>query len=111
MRVLRSTLLAVAYYLDAEDWSGAFPSMSTLAARAEESVSTARRAVRAPESIGVLVTEIGGGRRSNRYRIVRPAAPASGSTAAPKPASETPAEDRGAWSAPGAGWLNCAFAG
>ncbi|WP_157475772.1 helix-turn-helix domain-containing protein [Parafrankia sp. EUN1f] len=96
VRVLRSTLLAVAYYLDAEDWSGAFPSMPTLAARAEESVSTARRAVRALETIGVLVTEIGGGRRSNRYRIVRPAATAAESTAGPKSAPETPAEDRGA---------------
>ncbi|MCK9926699.1 helix-turn-helix domain-containing protein [Frankia sp. Mgl5] len=64
VRVLRSVLLAIAYYLDAADWSGAFPSMPTLAARAEVSVSTARRAVRALESAGVLVTELGGGRRS-----------------------------------------------
>ncbi|MCK9925857.1 helix-turn-helix domain-containing protein [Frankia sp. Mgl5] len=103
VRVLRSVLLAIAYYLDAVDWSGAFPSMSTLAARAEVSVSTARRAVRALEAAGVLATERGGGRRSNRYRLVRPPAPAAaaagsvaGSTAAPMSGPQPPVEDRGA---------------
>jgi len=70
-RVLRAVLLAVANYLDPTDWAGAFPSMATLPDRAEVSVSTARRAVRALETIGILVVEIGGGRRSNRYRLVR----------------------------------------
>ncbi|CUU60299.1 Helix-turn-helix domain-containing protein [Parafrankia irregularis] len=95
VRVLRSTLLAIAYYLDAEDWSGAFPSMPTLAARAEVSESTARRAVRALEAIGILATERGGGRRSNRYRIVCP--PGSVEEAEPAPMSseaETSVQDR-----------------
>ncbi|MEX5636825.1 helix-turn-helix domain-containing protein [Parafrankia sp. FMc2] len=97
VRVLRSTLLGIAYYLDATDWSGAFPSMATLAARAEVSVSTARRAVRALEMAGILATERGGGRRSNRYRIVRPSVPETGSTTAPKPVPEPSVEDRAAW--------------
>ncbi|WP_206779336.1 helix-turn-helix domain-containing protein, partial [Frankia sp. EI5c] len=54
--MLRATLLGIAYYRHAEDWSGAFPAMSTLAARAEVSVSTARRAVRGLEMAGVLAT-------------------------------------------------------
>ncbi len=72
VRTMRSVLLAVARYLDAATWAGAFPSMATLAARAEVSVTTARRAVRALEAAGVLATDVGGGRRSSRYRIVRP---------------------------------------
>ncbi|WP_407673620.1 hypothetical protein [Parafrankia colletiae] len=68
--------------------------MSTLAARAEVSESTARRAVRALEMAGVLATERGGGRRSNRYRLVRPPAPAS--TASLESGPEAPVEDRAA---------------
>lgn len=79
-RTMRAVLLAVAYYLDAGTWSGAFPSMATLAARAEVSVTTARRAVRALEAAGVLVTELGGGRKSSRYRIVPPAGVGTGLT-------------------------------
>ncbi|SQE00831.1 conserved hypothetical protein [Parafrankia sp. Ea1.12] len=52
------------YYLDAADWSGAFPSMPTLAARAEVSVSTARRAVRGARP--------GGGRRPGHRARWRP---------------------------------------
>ncbi|WP_261554207.1 helix-turn-helix domain-containing protein [Frankia tisae] len=58
--------------VDAVTWAGSFPSMETIATRAECSVSTARRAVRALESLGLLVTERGGGRLSNRYRLARP---------------------------------------
>ncbi len=71
-RVLRSVLAAVVRNVDAVTWAGSFPSMETIAARAECSVSTARRAVRALESLGLLVTERGGGRLSNRYQLVRP---------------------------------------
>ncbi|KLL10820.1 MULTISPECIES: helix-turn-helix domain-containing protein [Protofrankia] len=72
VRSLRAVLVALVAFLDAETWSGAFPSMATLAARAECSDRTARRAVRALEAAGVLAVELGGGRRSNRYRLIRP---------------------------------------
>lgn len=89
VRALRSVLLAIAYYLDAADWSGAFPSMATIAGRAECSVSTARRAVRALEAAGVLAVELGGGRRSNRYRIVRPAQASPVADRAPRSSGPT----------------------
>jgi hypothetical protein len=88
-RTLRAVLLAITHYCDAEDWSGAFPAMPTIAERAAMSVATARRAVRALETLGVLVTERGGGRRSNRYRIVRPAAPSR--PVAPRRSRRSPA--------------------
>ncbi len=88
-RVLRAVLLAVAYYLDAATWSGAFPSMATLAERAEVSVSTARRAVRALEAAGVLAVEVGGGRRSNRYALRRPEPAAPVEDRAPRSAGPT----------------------
>lgn len=61
VRVLRSVLLAIAYYLDADDWSGAFPFVATIAGRAECSVSSARRAVRALEAAGVLAASSSAG--------------------------------------------------
>lgn len=72
-RTMRAVLLAIVRNVDASTWEGSFPAMATIADRAEVSVSTARRAVRALEISGVLVTEIGGGRRSSRYKLVRPA--------------------------------------
>lgn len=71
-RILRTVLAAIVHNISAVTWEGSFPSMATIAERAECSVSTARRAVRALEAAGILVTEAGGGRKSNRYRLVRP---------------------------------------
>lgn len=71
-RILRDVLAAVVRNIDAITWEGSWPSMATIADRAECSVSSARRAVRGLESLGILVTVIGGGRKSNDYRLVRP---------------------------------------
>ncbi len=49
---------------------------------------TARRALRALEAAGVIATELGGGRKSSRYRLVRPAA-----AAGPGPVARQPGQD------------------
>ncbi|WP_035920417.1 helix-turn-helix domain-containing protein [Frankia sp. QA3] len=95
VRATRAVLVALVAYIDAGSWSGAFPSLPTLAGRAECSVRTARRALRALEAAGVLVTELGGGRRSNRYRLVRPVAVEDEAPdAAPSAAGQPGQDDR-----------------
>jgi hypothetical protein len=62
-------------FCDRDTLAGARPSVATLAERTEVSTRTARRARRALrvlEASAVIVTELGGGRRSSRYRIVQP---------------------------------------
>ncbi|WP_161849095.1 helix-turn-helix domain-containing protein [Frankia sp. ACN1ag] len=74
VRACRAVLVALVVFVDRDSWSGAWPAVATLAERAEVSIRTARRALRALEAAGVIVTEVGGGRRSSRYRLVRPPA-------------------------------------
>ncbi|WP_261565463.1 helix-turn-helix domain-containing protein [Frankia gtarii] len=88
IRAMRAVLVALVAFVDADSWSGAFPAVPTLATRAECSVRTARRALRALEAAGVIVTDLGGGRRSSRYRLVRPAA-----AAAPDSVTGQPGQD------------------
>ncbi|WP_158230820.1 helix-turn-helix domain-containing protein [Frankia sp. CcI49] len=78
VRILRDVLAAITRNISAETWEGSYPAMPTIAARAECSESSARRAVRGLESLGILVTVIGGGRKSNDYRLVRPASSEAG---------------------------------
>ncbi|MCK9898011.1 helix-turn-helix domain-containing protein [Frankia sp. AgB32] len=73
VRLMRRVLDTLCSYADSRSWDGAFPAVSTIAAGSECSVRAARRALRALEDAGIIVTEVGGGRKSSRYRIVRPA--------------------------------------
>ncbi len=93
VRMMRQVLLALCQHADSRSWDGAFPALDTIAARAECSIRAARRALRALEAGGIIVTEVGGGRRSSRYRIVRPDSPPPADKA-PQPGQE----DRGSLS-------------
>ncbi len=95
VRMLRRVLLALCSHVDSTTWAGAFPSMATIAERAECSVRAARKAVRALELTGVVVTELGGGRRSNRYRLVRPESAAPTDVEAPNDDTPTRTGQRG----------------
>ncbi|MCK9898030.1 helix-turn-helix domain-containing protein [Frankia sp. AgB32] len=82
-RTCRSVLIALVAFCDRDTWAGAWPAVATLAERAEISPRTARRALRVLETAGIIATEIGGGRKSSRYRIVPPStepSPVSGQT-------------------------------
>lgn len=72
-RSSRNVLLALVAFCDRDTWAGAWPALATLAGHADVSIRTARRALRVLEAAGVIATELGGGRRSSRYRIIRPA--------------------------------------
>ncbi len=80
VRACRAVLVALVAFVDRDTWAGAWPAVATLADRAEVSTRTARRALRVLEATGVIVTELGGGRRSSRYRIVRPEPAVTGQT-------------------------------
>lgn len=87
----RLVLIALANHADATGWC--WPSMATIAREARMSEDTARRAVRALELAGGLEVHLGGGRRSNRYRLVMPPpADCGGTPRAPAGAPPAPVQ-------------------
>ncbi len=93
VRATRAVLLALVVFCDRESWAGAWPAVPTLAERAEVSIRTARRALRVLEAAGIIVTEVGGGRRSSRYRITRPDPDVTSSTVVAPSVAGLPGQD------------------
>lgn len=78
-RACRSVLLALLAHvdylahvdhLDSDDLTGTFPGTHAIAAHAEMSVRTARRALRALETTGLVVVDPGATPRTRRFQIM-----------------------------------------